>query len=879
MSVGELRECFINFFKKRGHKHLKSFSLVPPADETSLLLINSGMAPMKNWFLGVTKPVNRRVVSCQKCVRTTDLQNVGNTDRHGTFFEMLGNFSFGDYFKHEAIDFAWEFVTKELKIDSDKLYITVFENDDEAFNIWQNKSGITSGHIVKLGRADNFWEIGKGPCGPSSELYFDRGDEFGCGSSNCKPGCECDRFVEFWNLVFSQFCSDGAGNYSNLVNKNIDTGMGLERLACILQKTNSLFEIDSIKRILLEVCNISKIKYDKNSKLSRLVRIIVDHVRCSVFLISDGVMASNEGRGYVLRRLIRRALTCASGLKIETSFLKSVATLVITENKGFYKDLQNSCDKIIKVLENEEKSFEELMCRTQNRFFDLVNELKSKNLKIISGYDAFKLCDTYGMPFELLVDLANQFNFSIDEAGFTKLLNEQKNRARIDATSKLRGWSCFKKELLDGLNSEFVGYNSLKTTGVLEAIFVDGSKKQESIQGERVWLVFSKTPFYSTGGGQIADCGEAFSDDGFAKIVGCEKLNENLFIHEAIVSRGVLKVGNIFTLNVDEKRREAISRNHTAAHLLHQTLINVLGDGVRQAGQLINSEKLRFDFCFEGNLTCELLNEIETQVNLVVLKGFEIITQTMKLDEAKKLNAKALFDEKYGEVVRVVNVGNFSSELCGGTHLKNSGCVGLFKIVSESAVKAGVRRIEAKTGLNSLEYVQKMSQVSQKLCQHLKVANFDLLESFILDKFDELKLVRCENDDLKIKLISNLAKDKLKDQPTQLNGVVDVICFQADGINNKLLKRFALGFIKENQKASLIILSKFEDRLNVLVGFGELARQRGLLANEFVGQILQSFKGKGGGKVDIAVAGFEDDVKFDDLEKFCIAHIKDILNI
>lgn len=864
--MNNLREMFFNFFQTKQHLKLSSFSLVPKKGETSLLLINSGMAPMKDWFLGLSQPPSRRVVTCQKCVRTVDLQNVGKTDRHGTFFEMLGNFSFGDYFKHEAISFAWEFVTKVLKMPEDRLYVTVYEQDDEAQRIWETEQGVASDHIVKLGKGDNFWEIGKGPCGPCSEIYFDRGEQFGCGKATCGPGCDCDRFVEFWNLVFSQYCNDGSGNYENLAQKNIDTGMGLERLACIMQGVNNLFEVDSIKKILLEASRLAGVVYGQSKKVDVLIRIIVDHIRSSVFLISDGVLPSNEGRGYVLRRLIRRILTSAQVLKIKDGFLSRLAETVANENVNSYSELIEKLDFIQQVLQVEEEGFKKILINGQKLFDELVSELKSQNETKISAHKAFKLCDTFGMPFDLLLDLASQNGFEVDEAGFSVLLEEQKQRAKTDAASKTKGWS--KDVNLSDIEFEtnFVGYDQLECRACLKAILFEGKQVESATKGQDVYLIFDKTPFYVQGGGQVGDWGFVNTIDGLsvAEVTDCMRLKNGVFCHRAVVLfDGVdLHVGNEFCLEVESHHRLNVARNHTAAHILHQVLVNVLGKHVHQAGQLVNEEKLRFDFSHFKALSDAELTQIERDVNGVVCSCLEVNTELMDLDEAKKLGAKALFDEKYGESVRVVKVGDFSMELCGGTHVKNTGEIGVFKIIAETSVGAGVRRIEALTGSVALSCFSKLSKDWSLVCSQFKVEDAQAVIEKIEDLKTKLKMVEQDAEFLKFEISHSLFEKNLKIGYFGQLGL-DFAGFEADLLSGKLLKTFGESLIQKNEKLVLLVCSNAEDKCVFLVGCSKLAVDLGLNAGKIAKQLAEMVGCKGGGKPSVAMAGVKSNYDFE----------------
>lgn len=856
-SLNRLREMFFEFFQTKQHLKLGSFSLIPKKEETSLLIINSGMAPMKDWFLAKSTPPSRRVVTCQKCVRTVDLQNVGRTSRHGTFFEMLGNFSFGDYFKREAISFAWDFVIKILKMPIDRLYVTVFENDDESKLIWEKEQGLDPSHIFKLGKDDNFWEIGKGPCGPCTELYFDRGEQFGCKKETCGPGCDCDRFVEFWNLVFSQYCNDGNGNYEDLAQKNIDTGMGLERLACIVQGVNNLFEVDSIKKILLEAGRLAGVKYGQNEEVDVFLRIVTDHIRTSVFLISDGVLPSNEGRGYVLRRIIRRILTSSRAFKVGENFLSKLAEVVAEESSKAYPELIEKLDHVCQVLQFEQQSFGKILVNGQKLFHGLAEQLKASGRNEVDAQNAFKLCDTFGMPFDLLSDLAVQNGFEVDEAGFLELLNEQRERAKVDAASKNKAWK--EKLNLSGVEfaTDFVGYDELQCEGRLKLILVDGKQVECATASDRlVGLIFDKTPFYAQGGGQVGDSGFILNSTGnkVAEIVDCKRLEGTLFCHEARVLEGVLKLGDVFKLEVDSKHRAAVSRNHTAAHILQQALINVLGAHVHQAGQLVDSEKLRFDFSHSKALSAVEIAQIEAEVNELILSCVEVRTKLMALDEAKKAGAKALFDEKYSQEVRVVEIGSFSKELCGGTHVKNSGELGLFKIVSETSVGTGVRRIEALTGRNSLSFCEELVKNCKVVCSQFKVENVAVACEKIAELKTKLKVADAEIEELKFK-----ASEKLFEAALIKNFFKDVglnfAAFSSELLSGKLLKSFGEHLIKTDENLVLLICSQVEGKMVFLVGCAKKAVDLGLKAANLVKILAEIVQSKGGGRPEIAMAG------------------------
>ena len=719
-SLNELREKYLSFFESKGHLRLPSFSLVPNNDK-SLLLINSGMAPMKKFFTGEETPPRNRVCTCQKCIRTPDLDRVGHTARHGTYFEMLGNFSFGDYFKEEAIPWAWEFLTECLEIPADLLWPSVYEFDDEAYALWRDKIGVPEAHIVKLGKADNFWEHGSGPCGPCSEIYFDRGLKYGCGSPDCKPGCDCDRFMEIWNNVFSQFNNDGNGNYTELAQKNIDTGMGLERLACVMQGVDNLFEVDTVRKLLDTVCEIAGKTYGVDQKNDISIRVVTDHIRSATFMISDGVIPSNEGRGYVLRRILRRACRHGKLLGINRMFLKELSEIVIAQNEGAYPELRTKYDYILKVIVLEEERFNATIDAGLGILSGIIDSALASGEKLISGKDAFKLYDTFGFPVDLTREIAEEKGLSIDDEAFNALMKEQKDRARA-ARGNISGWSDSSKSLLDNLPAtEFLGYTDTECSAKVLSIFSDSESVDKISEGECT-VVTDKTVFYGEGGGQVGDTGIITAGETTLTVIDTKKTN-GIFLHECRVENGILSVGDEVTLAIDKERRAAIKRNHSSAHLLQAALRQVLGTHVEQAGSYVDEHRVRFDFTHLAALTREELATVEALVNANILtaEGAETIVTTP--DEAKKMGAMALFGEKYGSEVRVVKIGHSSTELCGGTHVSNTGEIGLFKILSETSVAAGVRRIEGTTGLGVLTLLAEKDGLILDCAKELKAQN------------------------------------------------------------------------------------------------------------------------------------------------------------
>ena len=719
-SLNDLREKYLAFFESKGHIRLPSFSLVPNNDK-SLLLINSGMAPMKKFFTGEEQPPRNRVCTCQKCIRTPDLERVGHTARHGTYFEMLGNFSFGDYFKEEAIPWAWEFLTETLEIPTDLLWPSVYEQDDEAYAIWRDKIGVPEEHIVKLGKADNFWEHGSGPCGPCSEIYFDRGLKFGCGSPDCKPGCDCDRFMEIWNNVFSQFNNDGNGNYTELAQKNIDTGMGLERLACVMQGVGNLFEVDTVRALLDRVCEISGKTYGSEWATDVSIRVITDHVRSSTFMISDGVIPSNEGRGYVLRRIIRRACRHGKLLGINGMFLRGLCEIVIAQNEGAYPELKTKYDYILKVMTLEEERFNATIDAGLGILNGLIADAKEKGESTLSGADTFKLYDTFGFPVDLTREIAEEAGLSIDEDAFKALMDEQKQRARA-ARGNISGWSDSSKSLLENLPAtEFLGYSDNECEGKILSIFVDNEAVDSVSEGECT-IVTDKTVFYGEGGGQVGDTGVITLGDTTLTVIDTKKTN-GVYLHQCQVENGSVKTGDVVNLAFDSSRRDAIKRNHSAAHLLQAALRAVLGTHVEQAGSYVDEHRVRFDFTHLAAMTADEIAQVEALVNTAILTAETAETIVTTPDEAKKMGAMALFGEKYGSEVRVVKIGSTSTELCGGTHVSNTGNIGLFKVISESSVAAGVRRIEGTTGLGVLTLLGERDALISATAKELKSPN------------------------------------------------------------------------------------------------------------------------------------------------------------
>ena len=854
--LNELREKYLSFFESKGHLRLPSFSLVPQHDK-SLLLINSGMAPMKKWFTGEETPPRKRVTTCQKCIRTPDIENVGKTARHGTYFEMLGNFSFGDYFKHEVIPWAWEFCTKVLEMDPEKLYISVYEDDDEAYDIWTKDIGVDPSHMVRFGKEDNFWEHGAGPCGPCSEIYYDRGEKYGCGKPDCKVGCECDRYIEFWNLVFTQFENDGNNNYSRLAHPNIDTGMGLERLACISQDVDNLFEVDTVQNIMKHIMKIAGVKYHDDEKKDISLRVITDHVRSTTMMISDGVMPSNEGRGYVLRRLLRRAARHGRLLGIDRPFLYEVAETVIKENDTAYPSLLEKHDFIINVIKAEEENFAKTIDTGLNMLEEMV---KTTDGKVMSGADAFKLSDTYGFPLDLTKDILDEKGMTVDEQEYTALMTEARKKAReAHKDAGAEAWKSSGNATKGMDKTPFVGYETLSGDSEILAVVVDGEKKQAATEDDNITLVLSETPFYAESGGQVGDVG-VIKGNGFEFTVeNTTKTHEGVVLHHGYISDGeTVSCGDKVHAEVNRSVREATMRNHTAAHLLQAALRKILGTHVEQAGQLVNSEAVRFDFTHFSALSADELRKVENTVNEVIMSAVPVVTSEMPIDEAKKLGAMALFGEKYGDIVRVVKADDFSVEFCGGTHVKNTGSIGLFKIVSESSVASGVRRIEAVTGNNVMKYIDKSNELIAETAKNLKLTNYHELASRAAALSAELKEKEREIASLEAEIAASKTADLMKDAK-QIGGVrlvtADIGEAGADALRSLCDKALESGddiiavFAGKNAEKGT---ASFACRV------GKKAIECGAHAGNIVREVARVAGGAGGGKPDSAMAGAKD---------------------
>ena len=860
--LNELREKYLSFFESKGHLRLPSFSLVPQGDK-SLLLINAGMAPLKKYFTGELTPPRTRVTTCQKCIRTPDIERVGITARHGTFFEMLGNFSFGDYFKHEATAWAWEFCTKVLEMPADKIYISVYQDDDEAYDIWTKELGVSPDHMVRLGKEDNFWEHGAGPCGPCSELYFDRGEKYGCGSPTCGVGCDCDRYVEFWNLVFTQFDNDGNNNYTRLKSRNIDTGMGLERLACIMQGVDNLFEVDTVQNIMKHIMQIAGVKYHEDEKKDVSLRVITDHIRSTTFMIGDGVMPSNEGRGYVLRRLLRRAARHGRLLGIDGTFLYKVCETVIKENATAYPNLVEKHDLIVKVIKAEEESFNKTIDTGLNL---LENIIAQSDSKVLSGADAFKLQDTFGFPIDLTKELLEERGMSVDIDEYDRLYAQSRAAARAarkDAGAQ--AWKDSNVSFKDVGATEFVGYTDYSCDAEIKAIVTNGERDEFATADSEVVVVLDKTPFYGESGGQAGDTGVIKTDNATLEVTATGKTPDGVVLHIArFISGDSIALGDKVHAQIDVEKREATRRNHTAAHLLQAALRKHLGSHVEQAGQLVNSEEMRFDFTHFSALSGDELKAIEREVNEVILKGIPVETREMPIEEAKKLGAMALFGEKYGDVVRVVSAGDFSVELCGGTHADNTAKLGLFKIVSESSVAAGIRRITAVTGFGVLKHIENDERIMQSAAAAMKLGNVAELDKRAATLAAEVKAKDRELAELRSE-ISALKAGSLMDSARQVGGV-RLITAEVE-VSNPGELRSMCDTARDNGADIVAVfagVNKEKGTLNFACACGADAIKLGAHAGNIVRETAKIAGGSGGGKPDSAMAGAKDASKADE---------------
>lgn len=867
--LNELREKYLSFFESKGHLRLDSFPLVPKNDP-SLLLINSGMAPMKKWFLAQEEPPRHRVTTCQKCIRTPDIERVGITARHGTFFEMLGNFSFQDYFKEEVIPWAWEFLTSDewMAIPKDRLHISVYEEDDEAYDIWTKKVGIAPDHMVRLGKEDNFWEHGSGPCGPCSEIYFDRGPEYGCGKPTCGVGCDCDRYMEIWNLVFSQFDADGKGHYERLARPNIDTGMGLERLACVMQGVGNLFEVDTVQSVLHHVEHIANKTYGEDDKTDISIRVITDHIRSCTFMVSDGILPSNEGRGYVLRRLLRRAARHGRMLGITRPFLVELVETVIQSSESAYPELREHDSYIKKVIGTEEANFARTIDAGMNILNNMIDGLEKAHEHLLKGLDVFKLNDTFGFPLDLTKEIAAEQGIEIDEEGFHAEMTKQKERARAERLKKnISGWS---EDLFGALDAEptvFTGYETLNDTGVVVALsdeetLTDAIATDEEAK-DGVLVVLDKTPFYAEMGGQAADHGVLNSADCSLRVLDVKKTPKGYYVHTCVLESGIVKVGDHLNAQVDKEYRMAIARNHTATHLLQAALREVLGDHVHQAGSYQDAEVTHFDFTHFSAVTPEELARVQKIVNDKIYESMNVTVREMPIEEAKKLGAMALFGEKYGKVVRVVDIEGWSTEFCGGTHVKNTAQIGGFKIVSEASVAAGIRRIEAVTGRNLLIRANLQEAMLHTVANTLKANNVTALPVRAEAVMAENKALAKELEEIKAQVAASKVTS-LFDNAEEIGGVKiasayftgttgDTLRGMCDTIRDKAVK-----------PAVAVLVGKAEDKITMAVTVSKQAQEKGLKAGALVKEIAAIAGGKGGGKPDFAMAGLKDETKIDE---------------
>ena len=864
MGLNEIRSKFLKFFESKDHYLKESASLVPHNDK-SLLLINSGMAPLKNYFAGVEVPPSVRMTTCQKCIRTGDIENVGKTARHGTFFEMLGNFSFGDYFKEQSISWGWEFVTQHLNIPQEKVWVTVYEEDDEAFSIWENQIKIPKERIVRLGKDDNFWEIGIGPCGPCSELYFDRGEEYGCDNPDCKPGCDCDRYLEFWNHVFTQFDRDEEGNYGQLENKNIDTGMGLERMACIMQGVDTIFDVDTIKHILNTIEKMAGVEYGKGEKTDISIRIITDHIRAVSFLVADGVLPSNEGRGYILRRLLRRAARHGKLLGIKENFLYKLVDEVIKVSGEAYPELVEKENYIKKVIRIEEEKFNETIEQGMEILASYISQLKQNGETTLSGENAFKLYDTYGFPIDLTKEILEEEHLSIDEEAFNEEMNKQRERAR-SARGNMDGES-WKEDPLSKLDSSvastFEGYNELENSGIIKAIVKDNEIVESAVAGDKVVVVLDQTTFYPEGGGQAGDSGLLVNknEDIVVEVIDTKKGANNTIKHIGLVKSGMINTGEKLATIVNKEMRMASARNHSATHILHKVLKEVLGEHVNQAGSLVTPERLRFDVTHFEAITKEELKVIEDKVNDIILESLNITCENMSINDAKNKGAMALFGEKYGDEVRVVSMGDYSIELCGGTHLTNTSQIGMFKILSEGGVAAGVRRIEAITGRAVYNYLKEKEEVITNVCSNLKTKE-DGLSQKVTSLIEENKSLSKELHDMKTKM-SLQAVDSVLDSKADVNGV-NLVTTKFEGMDMNTLKEVADN-LRDKLVSGVVVLANIaDDKLNLVVTATKDVVDKGVHCGNIVKAIAQVAGGKGGGRPNMAQAGAPDVSKVDD---------------
>ncbi len=874
MGVNEIREKYLSFFESKGHLRMASSSLVPQNDK-SLLLINSGMAPLKPFFTGQQVPPRKRVTTCQKCIRTGDIENVGKTARHGTFFEMLGNFSFGDYFKHEAIAWAWEFFTQVVKLPEDRLYVSVYEDDDEAFDIWNKEIGLAPERIFRMGKEDNFWEHGVGPCGPCSEIYYDKGEEYGCGSPDCTVGCDCDRYMEIWNLVFTQFCKEDDGSYSNLDHPNIDTGMGLERIATVMQGVNSIFDVDTVKAVRDKVCSIANVKYGENHKNDVSIRVITDHVRSITFMTSDGVMPSNEGRGYVLRRLLRRAVRHGKILGIDRKFLAEIVDVVISNSGDAYPELKEKKEYILKILTVEEERFHETLDLGMEMLRNKIEEIQNSDENTLNGEDSFKMYDTYGFPVDLMQEILGEQGIEVDIDAFKAEMEKQRKRARDarETDTYMGEAQTVFHQLPAEMSTEFVGYDNDEYTGKVLAVVADNEIVNTASEGSQVSIIVDKTPFYAEMGGQVGDSGIIKTAGALVEISDCTKFGGNKFLHKGIVKSGEINVGDEAVLTIDKKRRMAIARNHTATHILQAVLREVLGNHVEQAGSYVSADRLRFDFTHFEAISKEDIVKIERLVNDHILDSLNVDVKEMSIDEAKKTGATALFGEKYGEKVRVVIIGCYSIEFCGGTHLKNSAEAGTFKILSENGVAAGVRRIEATTGLGTISYYEERDWFLTEMSNMLKTAPNNIAQK-INHLIEENKKLSKEIESLKAKMSVGAADDILKNK---INiGGVDAVLSKVNISDMNDLRNMG-DKLKDKVDGVIVLAGSQEGKVNFIVMCSDTAVKKGAKAGDIVKAAATVCGGGGGGRPNMAQAGGKDPSKIDEALKAAQEKITELI--
>ena len=871
--VNELRKMFLEFFESKGHLALKSFSLIPHNDN-SLLLINSGMAPLKPYFTGQEIPPRKRVTTCQKCIRTGDIENVGKTARHGTFFEMLGNFSFGDYFKHEAIAWSWEFFTEVVGLDPNRLYPSIYQDDEEAFTIWNKEIGIPADRIFRFGKEDNFWEHGAGPCGPCSEIYYDRGEKYGCGKEGCTVGCDCDRYIEVWNNVFTQFNGDGNGNYTELENKNIDTGMGLERLATIVQDVSSIFDVDTIKAIRDKVCQMAKVEYQKDAKKDVSIRLITDHIRSVTFMASDGIIPSNEGRGYVFRRLLRRAARHGRLLGIQGCFLAELSNVVINESKDGYPELEEKKEYILKLLTIEEEKFNKTIDQGLSILTDMEKELENNGSTILAGEDVFKLYDTYGFPVDLTKEILEEKGFEVDEKGFKEAMEVQRITARSarGTTNYMGAEETVYQQIDPEITTKFVGYDHLSDESEVTVLTSETELTKELVAGQKGTILVKETPFYATMGGQVGDSGIITSKDAEFEVEDTIKLQGGKVGHVGTVTKGIFKVNDKVQLQVNVAKRTATCKNHSATHLLQKALRTVLGSHVEQAGSLVNEDRLRFDFTHFSAMTTEELDKVETLVNEQIANNIAVNTKVMNIEEAKKEGAMALFGEKYTNDVRVVTMGDFSKELCGGTHVANTGIISVFKILSETGIAAGVRRIEALTGNGVLAYYK---ELEKELLEAAKVAKAEPAQLTVkIESFqEEIKTLKSENEKLKSKLANNSLGDVMN-QVEEVKGV-KLLAVKVPDVDMNELRNLG-DQLKEKLSEGVIILasSTAPDKVNLIAMATDGAMKQGAHAGNLIKELAALVGGGGGGRPNMAQAGGKNAAGIDAV----IAKAKDALD-